>query len=279
MRILINGTKKIVDSVEHIKSLIGSFRPSIGLVLGSGLGNLADEIAAPVKIKYSTIPGFAFSTVEGHVGQFVAGTLNGKNVIAMQGRLHYYEGYSLEEITLPIRVMKQLGVETIVITNAAGGVNRKFVPGDLMIINDHINFSALNPLRGKNLDEFGSRFPDLSACYDHDLIKLVKQTAQSCNIRIQEGVYYFSAGPSYETPAEIRALEMMGVDALGMSTVPEVVVAVHSGLKVIGISCITNMAAGISKQKLSHAEVIETTVRVKDKFTTLLKSLIVNLKI
>lgn len=265
---------KITDSTEYIQSKIGSLSPSIGLILGSGLGSFADEILSPVKIKYENISGFSFSTVEGHAGQLVAGTLQGKSVIAMQGRLHYYEGYSLEDITLPIRVMKKLGVETIIITNAAGGVNRKFIPGDLMVISDHINFSALNPLRGKNIEGFGSRFPDMSTCYDPLLIGLVKKVAQSCNIQIQEGVYYFSAGPSFETPAEIRTLEMIGVDAVGMSTIPEVIVAVHSGLRVIGISCITNMAAGISEQKLSHAEVIETTTRVKEKFNTLLKELI-----
>ncbi len=267
-------TEKIAAAENFVRKQIRGFEPAIGLVLGSGLGNLADEIKSPVKINYKDIPGFPFSSVEGHAGQLVIGTLQGKKVIAMQGRAHYYEGNSLEDVTLPIRVMKKLGVETVIITNAAGGINRKFTPGDLMLITDHINFSGANALRGKNLEEFGCRFPDLSACYDHDLMNLVKKVAETEKIKLQEGVYFFSVGPSYETPAEIRAIEILGASAVGMSTVPEVVVAAHCGMKVIGISCITNMAAGILNQKLAHEEVIEITVKVNQKFSTLLKDII-----
>jgi len=277
---------QITAAEKYIQKRIKNFKPTVGLILGSGLGNLADEIKSlrpevrspysigPVKIKYNDIPGFPFSSVQGHAGQLVIGTLQGKKVIAMQGRAHYYEGNSLAEITLPIRVMKMLGVENVIITNAAGGVNRKFTPGDLMIITDHINFSGVNPLRGKNQEEFGERFPDLSTCYDHQLMKLVRNVAKTKKIKLQEGVYFFSVGPSYETPAEIRAIRVLGASAVGMSTVPEVVVAAHCGLKVIGISCITNMAAGILNQKLAHEEVIEITVKVNRKFITLLKGII-----
>jgi purine-nucleoside phosphorylase len=267
-------SEKITAAETYIQKRIRNFKPTVGLILGSGLGNLADEIKSPVKIKYNDIPGFPFSSVQGHAGQLVIGTLQGKKVIAMQGRAHYYEGNSLEEVTLPIRVMKKLGVENVIITNAAGGVNRKFTPGDLMIITDHINFSGVNPLRGKNQDEFGERFPDLSTCYDHELMKLVRNVGKEKKIKLQEGVYFFSVGPSYETPAEIRAIQILGASAVGMSTVPEVVVAAHCGLKVIGISCITNMAAGILNQKLAHEEVIEITVKVNQKFITLLKAIV-----
>ncbi len=266
-------SERIDASVVKIKSTIGSFEPTIGLILGSGLGNLAEEIISPVKIKYKEI-GFPVSTVEGHAGQLVLGELQGKKVIAMQGRSHFYEGHSLEEITLPVRVMKMLGVKTVIITNAAGGVNKAFKPGDLMLLNDHINFSGHNPLRGKNLDEFGARFPDLTYCYDKELIKLAGVLAKAQNCPMHEGVYCFSSGPSYETPAEVNALRMLGVSAVGMSTVPEAIAAVHSGMKVLGISCITNMAAGVLDQKLDHAEVIETCARVNEKFIKLLKGII-----
>jgi purine-nucleoside phosphorylase len=265
--------ERINTATEKIKSIIGSFEPSIGLILGSGLGNLADEISAPVKIKYKDI-GFPVSTVEGHIGQLVVGELQGKKVIAMQGRSHFYEGHSLEDVTLPVRVMKRLGVQTLIITNAAGGVNLAFKPGNLMVISDHINFSGLNPLRGKNMDAFGVRFPDMTACYCPKLITIAMDTAKAQNCVLQQGVYCFSSGPSYETPAEILALRTLGISAIGMSTVPEAIVASHSGMQVLGISCITNMAAGVLNQKLSHAEVMETTVLVNEKFIRLLKGII-----
>ena len=271
---MLTTSEKINEASLYITNLLKEFNPTVGIVLGSALGNLADEITSPIKIKFDSIPHFRKSTVEGHSGQLVIGLLKGKKVIAMQGRLHYYEGYSLEEVTFPIRVMKKLGVEKLIVTNAAGGVNRKFTPGDLMLITDHLNFSGTNPLIGKNLDEFGPRFPDMSDCYDKNLIQLVKRVGVANKIELQEGVYNFLSGPSYETPAEIRALEVLGASAVGMSTVPEVIVAVHSGIKVIGISCITNMAAGISDQKLSHAEVIETSKKANEKFILLLKNIV-----
>ncbi|MBW8049710.1 MAG: purine-nucleoside phosphorylase [Cytophagales bacterium] len=272
--------EKINQATNFIKEKI-HFTPEIGLILGSGLGSLADEIENPVKISYNTIPGFPHlpadkqgSTVTGHAGQLVLGKLEGKQVIAMQGRFHYYEGYSLQEATIPVRVMKKTGVEKIIVTNAAGGVNETFEPGDLMIITDHINFAFANPLIGKNYNEFGPRFPDTSEAYAPELIKVVKEVAASQNINIKEGVYQFSSGPTYETPAETKAARFLGADAVGMSTVPEVLVAVHSGIKVVGISCITNMASGMNNQPLSHDEVIETTERVKGMFCKLVRGIV-----
>lgn len=265
--------KKIQSSYKYILEK-SAYKPTIGLILGSGLGDLANLIEDPEFFPYETIPNFPVSTVEGHKSRLVIGKLNGKIVIAMQGRFHYYEGYSMEEVTFPIRVMKLLGVETIIVTNAAGAVNESFKPGDLMIINDHINLSGNNPLIGKNLDEFGVRFPDMSNAYDSTLIEKVKSVANDINIDLKEGVYALMTGPTYETPAEIRMIRTLGGDAVGMSTVPEVIVANHAGIKVIGISCLTNMAAGILKQPLNHNEVIETSNMVKNKFINLMSSLI-----
>ena len=200
--------------------------------------------------------------------------IQNKTVIAMEGRFHYYEGYSMTEVTFPVRVMKLLGVETLIVTNAAGAVNTSFTPGDLMIINDHINFSGSNPLIGKNLSELGTRFPDMSEAFNKDLISKVKDIAKSININIQEGVYVMASGPSYETPAEIRMYRLLGADAVGMSTVPEVIVANHCGMKVLGISCMTNMAAGILDQPLNHEEVIETSNKVKTDFIKLMNSIV-----
>lgn len=262
---------KIYESAQYIKSKL-NVNPEIGLILGSGLGVLADEIENKVIIKYEEIPNFPVSTVEGHEGQLVVGNLEGKTVIAMQGRFHYYEGYSIQEATLPIRVMKALGVNTVVVTNAAGGVNKDFMPGDLMIITDHINFSGNNPLIGPNDSELGVRFPDMSSVYTPELIKLTEDTAKELEIKVKKGVYTFMTGPSYETPAEIRMLQIIGSDAVGMSTVPEVIIASHANMNVLGISCITNMAAGILDQPLNHEEVIETTQKVKSEFINLIKN-------
>ena len=264
---------KIVESTEYIKSKINQ-TPQIGLILGSGLGVLADEIENPIKISYDEIPNFPVSTVEGHKGQLVIGQLEGKNVIAMQGRFHYYEGYTMKDITFPVRVMKELGIETIFVTNAAGGSNKDFKPGDLMIITDHINLGGYNPLIGKNDDRLGVRFPDMSTAYNREYIDIAKKCAKELDINIKEGVYAFFTGPVYETPAEVRMARILGADAVGMSTVPEVIVASHSNLKVIGISCITNMAAGILDQPLNHEEVIETTQKVKSEFLNLVKSIV-----
>ena len=249
-------------------------QPKIGLILGSGLGVLADDIQNPVKIQYNEIPGFPVSTVEGHAGQLVCGQLSGVEVIAMQGRFHYYEGYSMEKVTFPIRVMKELGIDKLIVTNAAGGVNESFTPGDLMIITDHINNMGTNPLIGPNDSRFGVRFPDMSEAYSKSLRKVAKEVAGKCNINVQEGIYVGNPGPVYETPAEVRLVRTMGGDAVGMSTVPEVIVARHSGLEVLGISCISNMAAGILDQPLSHDEVIETTEKVKSSFLLLVNEIV-----
>lgn len=260
------------NTVEFIQK-ITNIKPEIGIILGSGLGTLANEIEG-VKIPFGEIPNFCTSTIEGHAGQLVIGYLEGKKVIAMQGRFHYYEGYAMQDVVLPIRVMKKLGIEKLIVTNAAGGVNTDFKPGDLMLITDHINFMGANPLVGKNTGEFGVRFPDMSEAYKKNLLELAKSKAQDLGIEVKEGVYVACSGPSYETPAEIRMFRTLGADAVGMSTAPEVIVANHAGINVLGISCITNMAAGILNQPLSHDEVISTSRRIKKDFVSLVKSII-----
>ncbi|MDH4615932.1 purine-nucleoside phosphorylase [Brevibacillus sp. AY1] len=267
---------KYQDAVTYIEPKLAE-KPTIGLVLGSGLGVLADEIENPVVIPYDEIPGFTKSTVVGHKGQLVIGKLRGKQVVAMQGRFHYYEGHDLDAVVFPIRVMKLLGVETMIITNAAGGINESYGEGNLMLIRDHINLTARNPLIGPNDDEMGTRFPDMSEAYSKDLRNLAKNVAEEQGINLQEGVYVGLLGPSYETPAEIRMLRILGADAVGMSTVPEVIVARHMNVKVLGISCISNMAAGILEQPLSHEEVMATTERVKSQFLTLVKEIVFKL--
>lgn len=275
--ILIGGNfmnyETIVRAASFIKEKI-SLKPKIGLILGSGLGVLADEIVEPTKIPYEQIPDFPVSTVEGHVGQLVFGKINGVEVVAMQGRFHYYEGYSFEQVTFPVRVMKELGVEKLIVTNAAGGVNESFSPGDLMLITDHINNMGMNPLIGPNDLKLGVRFPDMTNAYCPALRKIAKETATKLNIHLQEGVYVGNTGPTYETPAEVRMARMIGGDAVGMSTVPEVIVARHAKMKVLGISCISNMAAGMLDQPLTHEEVIETTEKVREDFLTYVKALI-----
>lgn len=263
------------QSAEYIQSKL-KVTPEIGLILGSGLGILADEIEDAVAIPYSEIPNFPVSTVHGHAGQLVIGQLSGKTVIAMQGRFHHYEGYTMDKVTFPVRVMKLLGVEKLIVTNAAGGVNKDFTPGDLMLITDHINFMS-NPLIGANDERFGPRFPDMSTAYDKEFQQMARTVAADLNIAIQEGVYLGLTGPTYETPAEIRMARTLGADAVGMSTVPEVIVANHSSMRVLGISCITNMAAGILDQPLNHEEVIETTEKVKNTFLLYVKELVKNL--
>ncbi|MBY0122520.1 purine-nucleoside phosphorylase [Bacillus sp. S/N-304-OC-R1] len=249
-------------------------QPVIGLILGSGLGVLGDEVEEAVKIPYNEIPNFPVSTVEGHAGNLVFGLLNGVPVAVMQGRFHYYEGYSFEKVTFPIRVMKELGIRQLIVTNAAGGVNEHFSPGDLMLISDHINNMGSNPLIGPNDARLGVRFPDMSEAYSAELRIVAKKIAAKLNIPIQEGVYVGNTGPTYETPAEVRMLRTIGGDAVGMSTVPEVIVARHAGMKVLGISCISNMAAGILDQPLNHEEVIETTEKVKAHFLSYVKEIV-----
>ncbi|MCA0985865.1 purine-nucleoside phosphorylase [Guptibacillus algicola] len=266
--------QEIQDAASYITENAGEVKPEIGLILGSGLGVLAEEIENPVKIAYSDIPNFPVSTVAGHAGQFVFGKLNGKNVAAMQGRFHYYEGYEMDKVTFPVRVMRELGIEKIIVTNAAGGVNEEFEPGDLMVLSDHINNFGANPLIGPNSEEFGPRFPDMSTAYSKDLQKLAHETATELGMKLQSGVYVGNTGPTYETPAEVRMLRTLGGDAVGMSTVPEVIVARHAGMEVLGISCISNMAAGILDQPLHHGEVIETTEKVKANFLLLVKNIV-----
>ncbi len=263
------------NSLDYINSkLSDDFAvPEIGIILGSGLGEIAEEING-ISIPYSDIPGFNSSSVHGHEGKLVIGELCSKTVVAMQGRLHYYEGNTLAEVVYPLRIMKLLGIEKLIVTNAAGGVNTNFIPGDLMIIEDHINLLGNNPLIGKNIDEFGLRFTDMTYAYDKTLISLLEESAKELKISLKKGVYTAMSGPTYETPAEVRMLRILGADAVGMSTVPEVITANHMGVKVLGISCITNMAAGILDQPLNHAEVIETANRVKTDFKALVKAVI-----
>lgn len=249
-------------------------RPSIGLVLGSGLGVLADQIENSVAIHYSHIPHFPVSTVEGHAGEMLIGTLAGKPVLLMKGRFHMYEGYAAETVSFPVRVMKQLGIRTLLVTNAAGGINTGFEPGDLMLIKDHINFMFQNPLIGPNDSRIGVRFPDLSEAYSKRLRALAGKVGEASGIPLKEGVYAGLLGPSYETPAEIRMLRTLGADAVGMSTVPETIAARHAGIEVLGISCISNMAAGMLDQPLSHQEVMETAERVKSTFIRLVTGIV-----
>ena len=255
----------IQDAVKIIRDRV-DFDAEVGMILGSGLGDYADRIENAVKIPYSAIPNFPVSTVDGHAGQFVLGSCKGKKVIAMQGRVHYYEGYTQKEITLPIRIMKRIGVGKVLLTNAAGGVNRSFAPGTLMMIRDHINFSGSNPLIGRNFEEDGPRFPDVSRVYQKELRQKLKVLAEQEGIHLEEGVYMMFSGPCYETPAEVRMAGIVGADAVGMSTVLEAIVCAHCGIPVLGISCITNYAAGILDQPLSHQEVVETAERVKSTF-------------
>ncbi len=265
--------EKIENAASYLQKKYSN-TPKIGLILGSGLGVLADEIENPVKISYESIPDFPVSTVEGHAGQLVFGTLSGKEVVAMQGRFHYYEGYSFDQVTFPVRVMKALGVETLVVTNAAGGVNKDFKPGDLMLITDHINNMGGNPLIGPNDSRLGARFPDMSEAYSKELRSVALDAASQLNLAVKQGVYLGNTGPTYETPAEIRLARTLGGDAVGMSTVPEVIVARHANVKVLGISCISNMAAGILDQPLTHDEVIETTEMVRENFLSYVKKII-----
>jgi len=264
--------EKINNAAAAIEAACG--KADIAVVLGSGLGDYVDALEDAKRLPYAEIPGFPVSTVPGHAGCWWVGTLHGKRVYMMQGRFHSYEGYDQWTVTLPIRVMAKLGVKTVILTNASGGVNTSFEPGDLMLITDCINFSGKNPLTGPNLDEFGPRFPDMSRAYDRDLQKLAVETAEKLNIKLQQGVYCWFNGPCFESPAEIRMARIIGADAVGMSTVPETIVARHCGINVLGLSCITNMAAGILDQPLNHEEVMETGNRVKDTFRKLVDGVI-----
>lgn len=263
-------------SVEFIKNKIGDFEPEIGIVLGSGLGELADEYCN-IAIPYAEIPGFEASTVSGHKSRLVFAEINGKKVVMMQGRFHFYEGHPIQKVVFPIKVMKKLGVKTVILTNAAGGVNPAFNPSDLMVITDHINHMNVNPLIGANDNEMGERFPDMSEVYTVSLIELTKKIASRLGIDLQEGVYMAFTGPSYETPAEVKMARVLGADAVGMSTVPEAITARWAGMQVLGLSCICNSAAGVSTVALSHADVIHAAGVAKDRFKILIKEVIKSL--
>lgn len=270
------GYIMIEETLDYINEYTDNFEPEIGIVLGSGLGDLADKYC-DIAIPYSNIPHFAKSTVQGHKGQLVFADINGRKVVMMQGRNHFYEGHSMSDVTYPIKVMKKLGVKTLILTNAAGAVNKSFRPADLMVITDHINFMGANPLIGRNDENFGVRFPDMSEVYSKNLIKIVDAAGRLLKLDLKHGVYMATTGPSYETPAEIKMARFMGADAIGMSTVPEAIVANYCGIEVIGISCISNYATGVSTKKLSHEEVIETTDKVKAKFKELVLLLLKNI--
>lgn len=254
------------------KELI-DFRPQVGLVLGSGLGFFADErIDVAGRIAYSEIDGFPVSTVPGHAGRFVYGTINGLRVLCMQGRFHYYEGYRLQELTSPIRLMREVGIGTVFLTNAAGGINPDYTPGDFMLLTDHINCLGSNPLVGVKPNEGEDLFPDMTTVYDAALRARIVEWAAAHAFELKQGVYLATTGPSFETPAEIRAFALLGADAVGMSTVPEAIVARRSRMRVVGISCITNAAAGMSDGPLSHEEVSDTAERVRLQFADLLEA-------
>lgn len=266
----------IDTAVEAIQARI-DIKPEIGLVLGSGLGSLADGVEDPVIIPTHQIPNWPISTVPGHQGRLVFGTLEGKKVMVLQGRTHYYEGYSMGQITLPIRVMNRLGCEKLIVTNAAGGVNQEFSPGDLMLMTDHINILGMggaNPLMGPNLDEFGVRFPDMSHPYDPEMLALAREACKEAGVDFQEGVYVVLSGPSYETPAELRYLQMIGADAVGMSTVHEVIVARHSGMRVLGVSGISNKCNLGGDAVTTHEEVLEAGRVVVPKLTALIRGVL-----
>jgi purine-nucleoside phosphorylase len=267
----------INDAVAYIRGK-SSLQPEVGVILGSGLGNVVDAVDIEVAIPYGDIPGARASTVLGHQGRLILGHTQGTPVAMMQGRVHFYEGYEMQEVMFLARVLGRLGIKKLIVTNAAGGVNTSYVPGDLMLISDHINFMGVNPLRGPNIDELGVRFPDMSDAYSEELRAIAHEVAGQLGVEVKEGVYLALSGPTYETPAEIRAFRVLGADAVGMSTAPEVIALAQMQIPVLGISCITNMAAGVIKQKLTHQEVMDTTARVEKQFTALVLALIERLK-
>ncbi len=268
-----NLNEKMQEAAMFITSRIGDEPVLIGMVLGSGLGDLAEQLEDRIYISYKDIPFFPVSTVFGHKGRLVVGVLEGKRVMCMQGRFHYYEGYGMDQVVFPIQVMNALGIRNLLVTNAAGGVNTTYKPGDLMLITDHIKLIADSPMRGPNNEKLGSRFFDMTNTYDKALMEIARAEGSSLGMKLQEGVYMFFSGPSYETPAEVRAARILGSDAVGMSTVPEAIAASHMRMKVLGISCITNMAAGILDQPLSHEEVMETSEKVKESFGSLIRGI------
>jgi len=263
--------QKIGTAAQFIEGKT-SLRPTVGIVLGSGLGDFVQSLKESVAIPYTQIPHFRPPSVEGHEGQLVIGKIGPVAVAVMQGRIHFYEGASMAEVVFPIRVLKAFGVKNLILTNAAGGINANFRPGDLVIIKDHINLLGQNPLVGANIPELGPRFPDMTHAYRPELQKILQKAGKAHGLKLKSGVYLAVSGPTYETPAEIKAFKRLGADMVGMSTVPESIVANHMGMNVAGISCITNKAAGISKTKLSHQEVKEVALKVKDKMAALLQA-------
>ena len=261
--------EKLSAAAQYIQS-VQQFTPRVGIVLGSGLGAFVKKVQGPLNIPYCDIPFFHETTVEGHQGRLILGCINSVPLAILQGRLHAYEGREMEEVVFPVRTLATLGVETIILTNAAGGIKQTFSPGDLVLINDHINLTGRNPLVGPNINKLGPRFPDMTQAYHPQLKAFFRQTAEKSNIPLKEGVYCSLLGPTFETPAEVKMLAHLGADMVGMSTVPEAIAANHLGLKVAGISCITNMAAGISNTKLSHDDVKERAQEVMEKFSNLL---------
>jgi len=270
------ATQELRQAGAAARFILGKtkLRPKIALVLGSGLGAFADEFANATRIPYAKIPFFPRSTAIGHVGELVLGTVDGVAVAGMQGRVHLYEGYSAKQVTFPMRVFARLGVKAVILTNAAGGINLNYSEGALVVLRDHINLQGANPLIGPNDDRFGPRFPDMTRAYDPDFRGFVAEEGKKLNLNLHEGVYLALAGPNYETPAEIHAFRTLGADLVGMSTVPEVLGARHSGIRVLGISCVTNMAAGITGKALTAEEVFATGARVKTQFIALLKAVI-----
>lgn len=264
---------RIDRAAEYIKKK-SAFEPEIGIILGTGLGSLGDYIDKVSVINYADIPEFPVSTVFGHEGRLILGTLEGKKVVAMQGRFHYYEGYTMQEVTIPVRVMKRLGIKLLVASNACGGLNPSFNAGDIMIITDHINFMGTNPLIGPNLEEFGPRFPDMSEAYDKDMVKALEQAAASQEIKVHKGVYGAVSGPNYSTKAELRMMIKLGSDTVGMSTVPEVIAAKHCGLKVAGVGCITDMSIPDTMVPPTHEEIVKVAESVKPKFVSLIKQFV-----
>lgn len=264
---------KCKEAADFIASKLDA-SDAIGLVLGSGLGELGNEIEDPIIVDYADIPNFPKTTVPGHKGRLICGKLNGAKVLCMQGRFHFYEGHDMKTVAMPTRVMKLLGVKALILTNAAGGCNKTFKPGTLMFIDDFINYMGDNPLYGPNADEFGPRFPDMTKAIDPEYNALGKKVAEELGIEVRSGVYMGFRGPNFETPAEIRFAQTIGADAVGMSTVPEILAARHCGLPVIGISCITNMAAGMTGEELTHEEVQETADMVKEQFKTLIREIV-----
>lgn len=269
-----------MSQIEELRAAIAartSYQPKIGLILGSGLGALADSVEKPVSIPYGDLPYWPVSTVIGHQGRLVFGYLEDKAVVVMQGRVHYYEGYSMAQVTLPVRALQRFGIDTLIVTNAAGAVNQDYEPGDLMLITDHLNLIGMggnNPLHGPNLEEFGPRFPDMSQVYDRNLLKIAREIAAERNLLLHEGVYVCLAGPSFETPADLRFLRMAGADAVGMSTVPEVIVARHGGLRVLGISGISNKANLDGNTLTTHEEVLAAGQQIVPKLTGLIRGVL-----